>query len=960
MGDLKLPGYRAERGILIDLKMGRQSPAPAGTFIVSGILITVFYDLLRLPCLNFIKWYYLAGEVRNALNPYVAMSQKKQSFQDRLNQRRNTSFVGREQEIELFRQNLTRTPDDEQYYFLFNLHGQGGVGKTTLVQKFQGMAKEQNFLSVYTNETIKDTLEFMEEVAKQMRDQDAPLKTFEERYQKYQEEKEKLEKSPDAPKGGFFSLIARTSAKVGMHYAKKALGEEALAEMVDSDAVSSHASEWIDYIYKRVTNKDERQLILEPVEALTPLLFKDLNKHCETRKICWFIDTYEETSRFLDEWLRFLLEGRFGETPENLLFVIAGRDELDPNVWSSFNPVIRRFSIEPFTREEACRFLTDHQITNPQVIEDLLEISMRLPVLLTMLADMVPNSSDVPADISGTAVKRFLKWIEDPVQQRIALHAALPRQLNQDILAVLLEEGEDPAYYFNWLKDRPFVHKRGQYWAYHNVVRELMAQYQFELSQQSWSGLQTRLAKHYEQQAASLGIKDLENQWKDDTWETLMMEAHFHWLCADLKKAIPAAVQACVQVMRINEFHDALPWALTIHQAGKYWEDTYWGKYLQEGINGLIAEKWKIAIPVFSKINQAQWLQSDDAAFCHFVEGWLASELKNSLEAIECYLKAIEFKPDKHEAWNNMGNAYSSLGQKEKAIECYLKAIEFKPDKYKAWYNMGYEYASLDQKEKAIECYLKAIEFKPDDDAAWYNMGNAYSSLDQKEKAIECYLKAVEFKPDKHEAWYNMGNAYSSLGQKEKAIECYLKAIEFKPDKYKAWYNMGYEYASLDQKEKAIECYLKAIEFKPDHNKAWFDLGYSYFQISKMDESIHAFEQASFYSRIDFFTPRVNIAFLKLRQGKVEESKMLSQAIWEESLNKEPFAAKNLGHYYIFQNEHRKALEWYQLSLPLWENPEEFFNHLDTDFDNLQMSSHHLPRETYDAILAKLKNAQNP
>ncbi|MFO7033163.1 hypothetical protein B9T07_25825, partial [Limnospira fusiformis CCALA 023] len=48
--------------------------------------------------------------------------------------------------------------------------------------------------------------------------------------------------------------------------------------------------------------------------------------------------------------------------------------------------------------------------------------------------------------------------------------------------------------------------------------------------------------------------------------------------------------------------------------------------------------------------------------------------------AIFSWEKAIEFKPDYHQAWYNRGVALSDLGEYEKAISSYDQAIKFKPD----------------------------------------------------------------------------------------------------------------------------------------------------------------------------------------------------------------------------------------------------------------------------------------
>jgi tetratricopeptide (TPR) repeat protein len=44
-------------------------------------------------------------------------------------------------------------------------------------------------------------------------------------------------------------------------------------------------------------------------------------------------------------------------------------------------------------------------------------------------------------------------------------------------------------------------------------------------------------------------------------------------------------------------------------------------------------------------------------------------------DAIASFDKALELKPDLHEAWNNRGNALNDLGRWEEAIASYDKAL---------------------------------------------------------------------------------------------------------------------------------------------------------------------------------------------------------------------------------------------------------------------------------------------
>ena len=54
-------------------------------------------------------------------------------------------------------------------------------------------------------------------------------------------------------------------------------------------------------------------------------------------------------------------------------------------------------------------------------------------------------------------------------------------------------------------------------------------------------------------------------------------------------------------------------------------------------------------------------------------------------EAVASYDKAVEIKPDYHQAWNNRGIALRKLGRLEEAVASYDKAVEIKPDLHDAW-----------------------------------------------------------------------------------------------------------------------------------------------------------------------------------------------------------------------------------------------------------------------------------
>ncbi|MFN5893396.1 MAG: tetratricopeptide repeat protein, partial [Dolichospermum sp.] len=204
-----------------------------------------------------------------------------------------------------------------------------------------------------------------------------------------------------------------------------------------------------------------------------------------------------------------------------------------------------------------------------------------------------------------------------------------------------------------------------------------------------------------------------------------------------------------------------------------------------------------------------------------FELGYLHNVRKDYQAAISSYDKAVEFKPDYHQAWYSRGNSLYNLGRYEEAISSYDKAVEFKPDDHEAWNNRGISLKNLGRYEEAISSYDKAVEFKPDYHQAWNNRGISLKNLGRYEAAISSYDKAVEFKPDDHEAWNNRGNSLNNLGRYEEAISSYDKAVEFKPDLHQAWYNKSCIYALQSNIEQAIKNLQIAINLLPEKVREW-------------------------------------------------------------------------------------------------------------------------------------------
>jgi tetratricopeptide (TPR) repeat protein len=156
-------------------------------------------------------------------------------------------------------------------------------------------------------------------------------------------------------------------------------------------------------------------------------------------------------------------------------------------------------------------------------------------------------------------------------------------------------------------------------------------------------------------------------------------------------------------------------------------------------------------------------------------------------EAAEKYARAVEIKPDMHNALRNWGIILRKLSDLhegsereallKEAVEKFARAIEIKPDEHEvldiwgaALLELSYLYEGR-QKTAILKAALhkakSAEELKPG--AGIYNMACAYALLGQKRKAIAALKKAIESNP-KHKEMAAADEDFLSL-REDKAFK---------------------------------------------------------------------------------------------------------------------------------------------------------------------------------------------
>lgn len=455
-------------------------------------------------------------------------------FQDLLADFSDDMFVGRIEYLTLFDKALVanRPP-----FLILAISGQGGVGKTTLLEKFR---RSTEALTAKVDEFQMSLPDTLFQIATQFREAGEVLETLEERHRKYLEINEQVKLDPNAPKG-MQDFILRSTTRIGLRSLHKLpIGGSIVDVLLPSEFENRIVEEVSSFLTQKFKNKEERVLLTDTNAILTQSFVQDLGKISSRNRIVLMFDTYELTFPILEVWLMDLLAGKFGQFPGTVRFVIAGRHPLSQD-WTRYQGAIEQVELSEFTESEARDYLTKNNITDEIEIAELLRLSDQMPVLLEFL---VTTPKGVFKEVCDTAVDRFLQGTTAE-QREMALSASVPRFFDEDVLTVLIGE-KNASIAFAWLKTAHFVRLKAPGWTIHEVVRKILLRYFRLRSETTCLAIHEKMSAYYTQKMERMGIKE-EKARNNAQWRTLEQEQLYHRLSLKPSESINKVISTFVK-----------------------------------------------------------------------------------------------------------------------------------------------------------------------------------------------------------------------------------------------------------------------------------------------------------------------------------------------------------------------------------------------------------------------------
>ncbi|GGO47446.1 hypothetical protein GCM10012286_40760 [Streptomyces lasiicapitis] len=771
--------------------------------------------------------------------------------------------MGRRGELAAFRANFDVPPADERHRFLFHIHGNAGVGKTSLVREMEQVAREHGALTAYVDESVGSVPEAMAAVVTEFAREGRRFKELDRLLAAHRERRHEAESAALAatlgpePEAGAGppppSAGSMAAARAGLAGLGLVPGVGALAGAIDPAPIAHGTDRLRAGLGARFRNHDDVQLVISPERVLTPVLLRELAEAAAAVPwIVLFFDTYERTGPFLDGWLRDVMTtDRHGRLPANIVVVTAGWQPFDTARWDGYEDFMTDVPLGVFTEAEARGLLSGKGVVAEPVVEEVLRLSSGLPVLVSTLAENRPGEVDDVGDPCATAVERFLKWEQDPVRRAVALVCALPRRLDADVFRAAVAGvcgDEEVAVLYVWLRGLPFVGDREDRVQYHDVVRGPMLRLQRYRSPQGWAEAHARLAETFGRRRAEAegGRAELE-VWADQAWRELRLTESYHLLCAQPGAALPVVLRDAIEACNEGEAL-ARRWADVLVDAGRDADARdvgAWGRRLADALEdgGIVAALGELldragfdvpgralALSIRGRYlrdsdEHALALADYDAALA------LDSHLVRALAGRGCtrYLideddaalvdlnRADELAPDDEFVLRIRGSLHRFRGAYDEAVRDLTCAAELNPTRAARWTDLGAARLGLDQHAQALAALDRALRL--DADNLWALVNRAVVHVDRGDHAsADADLgRAVEMAAGAALLFWHRGNVLHTAGREENSLAHYDRAIALADDYTMAYAARGAALHDLGRLEESLVDLDRAIALDPDH-----------------------------------------------------------------------------------------------------------------------------------------------
>ncbi|MEE4546505.1 tetratricopeptide repeat protein, partial [Streptomyces sp. V4-01] len=743
-------------------------------------------------------------------------------------------FIGRRAESTLFIRSLDcENPGAEA--FLFHVRGVGGIGKSTILERWQEEARADDIAAVTAKVGENDALGIVQaltSLARQLAEASGlELKGFDKVLRSYLSERAAAAVGATRPVDGGPSQPSQTAAKMMLETAKAFPGGGVVGAVADQETMARG----IDWGYRALVGRKRR----EPegdVAGLSRAFVTELDRISLRRpSIVLFFDTWERTGPYLNGWLPKLLNNEFGEFPSNVIIVLAGRDRLPEREWAVWRSYIQDIPLRMFTREETRSLLAQHGVVAPEVVDAVQERSGGLPLAVGLLAQTRPTTA---AEVGRGGVQHdevvewFLQGVDDPQQRETVVACALPRQLDEEIFAAAAprEGNADAPDLWGWLCRRSFVTGHDGHKQYHAIVRANMIGYLHTGYPQRWGTTHLRLADVYATRRAKVEEELADEQaarridgdrtlsetalWADERWRQHRAAETYHRLCASPHTSLRDALEQTAHAAR-QDLAILRQWIDMLEQAAQDSFDASvrsWTDRLKQAVTDADSVS---ALACWTVLLTYGQLTTTGRAFALAFCGDQHAEAGSDRQAMRDLEQALSLAPRNHRIRNLRGEAHRRAGRFDEAVADYTAALNLNPTAVLTLALRGAAHRQAGRFDEAVTDYSAALELDPTLDYVFVGRGVAHREARRFDEAVADYTAALQLDPSASPVLALRGEAHRQAGRFGEAVADYTAALEVDPSLTWLLVERGEAHRQAGRFDEAVADYTAALQQDP-------------------------------------------------------------------------------------------------------------------------------------------------
>jgi tetratricopeptide (TPR) repeat protein len=214
-------------------------------------------------------------------------------------------------------------------------------------------------------------------------------------------------------------------------------------------------------------------------------------------------------------------------------------------------------------------------------------------------------------------------------------------------------------------------------------------------------------------------------------------------------------------------------------------------------------------------------------------------------DALESFGQAITMAPERPEAYEGLGRAFSGLERWEQAAAAFERATVLDPSVFWPHYQLGDALRRVNRLDDAVNAYERAAAIQPDMAAAHAGLGHALFSQQRWEKAAAAHQRALALAPDGFWSHYQLGSALVRLGRGRDSVTSFQRAAALDhPEVFWACHSLGDVLQTMERWEDAAAAYQQAITLRHTVTSTHVQLAAVFIKLARWTDAAVQYETA--------------------------------------------------------------------------------------------------------------------